>query len=80
MSLLLSQVCEWKSRWDSADLEAPSATAVEMHLAQHVSHSSRVRFALLLVHQCECDNKCSLSQEEIQRQGCEPYEQQDVRE
>ena len=84
--LLLFQVCEWKSRWDSADLEAPSATAVEVHLTQHVCHSSRVRSALFLVYPCECGNKWSLSpdwccsQEEILRQGWEPYEQQDMRE
>lgn len=52
-----SQVREWKSRWNGADLEAPSATAVEVHLAQHVCHSSRVRGTLLLSHQCGCGKR-----------------------
>lgn len=39
---LMVQVCEWKSRWNRSDLEAPSATAVEVHPAQNVSHPAGV--------------------------------------
>lgn len=39
----LSQVREWKSRWYGSRLEAVSPTAVEVHPAQHVCHSARVR-------------------------------------
>lgn len=40
---MVPQVCERKSRWNGSNLEAPSTTAVEVHLAQNVSHTSRVR-------------------------------------
>ena len=39
----VSQVRERESRWNGADLEAPSPAAVEMHPAEHVRHSARVR-------------------------------------
>lgn len=42
------QVCEWKSRWNSTDLEAPPAAAVEVHPAEHVCHYSRVSL-------CSCE-------------------------
>ena len=39
----VSQVRERESRWNGADLEAPSPAAVEMHPAEHVRHTARVR-------------------------------------
>lgn len=45
--VVLSQVCEWESRWNRPDLEAPPAAAVEEPPAQHGRHSAGVRSSLM---------------------------------